>query len=73
MIIYIEKQISIYDRIFCDVCGKEFESVLETQEFQYIRFTGGYASIFGDGAKIECDICQHCLKSMIEKYYREVE
>lgn len=33
----------------------------------------GYGSIFGDGIKIECDICQHCLKKLIGEYCREAD
>ncbi len=57
----------------CDRCGKEFlvDDVIEMQEFHHIRFTGGYGSVFGDEIKIECDLCQCCLKELIEPYYRE--
>jgi len=61
--------------IICDVCKKEYsfeKDFLQTQEFHCIRFTGGYDSIFGDDIRIECDICQHCLKKMIGEYCREV-
>jgi len=58
--------------ITCDKCGRKYaaddlvsKEMLEAQEFCYIRFTGGYGSIFGDGTEVECDICQHCLKEMI--------
>jgi len=64
--------------VTCDVCKKEFfyESVqerMEIEEFHYIRFTGGYGSIFGDGASISCDICQHCLKEKLGEYLEERE
>jgi len=62
----------------CDRCKKEYamptidnvNTVLETQEFLHIRFTGGYASVFGDETTVECDLCQHCLKSLIGEYVR---
>ena len=65
--------------VVCDVCKKEYpfeiekEKVLEAQEFHYVRFIGGYDSVFGDSNKIECDVCQHCLKKLIGEYCREVE
>lgn len=37
----------------------------EMGEFHHIDFIGGFDSIFGDGAHVECDLCQHCLKEMI--------
>lgn len=53
--------------IRCDVCGKVYDvnDVFEIQEFRHIRFYGGYGSVFGDGTKVSCDICQHCLYKMI--------
>ena len=53
----------------CDICGKTYtkenNDILEFQEFLEIRFNGGYGSVFGDMMLVECDICQHCLKTML--------
>jgi hypothetical protein len=56
--------------MICDKCGSEYfgQDILELQEFLHINFTGGYASVFGDGIHVECDICQHCLKEMIDNF-----
>jgi len=57
--------------IICDVCKKEFDNdknFMDIQEFHHIRLQGGYGSVFGDGAKIECDICQGCLKKVLGEY-----
>lgn len=57
----------------CDRCKVWYdveEDVFESQEFHHIRFTGGYGSVFGDGIKVECDLCQKCLKEMIKDYMR---
>ena len=60
---------NFYDKISitCDKCHKEYpiEDEFEIQEFLHIDFTGGYGSIFGDMAHVECDICQHCLHEII--------
>ena len=61
--------------VVCDICCKECdpkkpEDDMEIQEFHHVNFTGGYASIFGDGSKVRCDICQHCLSNMIKDYIR---
>ncbi len=61
--IQIDKIISVV----CDVCKKEYKEEWDIQEFHYIDFIGGYYSIFGDGAHITYDICQRCLKKIIEK------
>lgn len=56
----------------CDGCGKEYvvssdqdSGMLEIQEFIKIKHIGGYTSIFGDMSNINIDICQHCLKKML--------
>ena len=62
-------------QIQCDFCKKSFTEadIWELQEFHYIRFTGGYCSVFGDGVEVECDICQRCLKEIIKDKYRTTE
>jgi antitoxin CcdA len=60
----------------CDKCGTEYnyeDDMFECQEFHHINFVGGYGSVFGDGDQIECDICQDCLKKMIDGHYRWTE
>jgi ribosomal protein S17E len=76
----IQKEVEEVIKITCDVCKKSYDTnkdtsddFLEIQEFHHINFIGGYASVFGDGDKIECDICQNCLKKMIDGYYRVVD
>ena len=55
----------------CDKCGKEYDAGdFEVQEFHHISFCGGYASVFGDGTQVECDICQNCLFEMIGEFCR---
>ena len=61
-----QKQLTGY---WCDVCQKEFKGS-DAQEMIHIDTVGGYMSIFGDGSKIELDICQHCLKEKLGKYIR---
>ena len=38
---------------------------MEAQEFLSYSTVGGYTSVFGDGAKIDVDLCQHCVKSLL--------
>ena len=66
--IKFKRMVNIRDEFYsitCDKCGKTFENDLEIQEFHHIDYFGGYGSVFGDMNKVECDICQHCLKEMI--------
>lgn len=61
-------------RIRCDICGKSYSAdaePFEFQEFHQIRFEGGFGSVFGDGTRVECDVCQHCMKAMLNGRYRE--
>jgi protein-arginine kinase activator protein McsA len=66
------KEINVPELIICDVCKKQIEhnDYIETQEMTTIHFTGGYGSVFGDGAEIELDICQSCLKEKLGEYLR---
>ena len=76
--IYYEKIQDVRERIKfreCDKCHKKFDAdntddIYEIQEFLYFRNVGGYGSIFGDEAKIELDLCQHCVKELLGTYLR---
>ncbi|HBD94870.1 MAG TPA: hypothetical protein DC057_11930 [Spirochaetia bacterium] len=67
--------------VVCDKCGKQYgldyrnhdsgNEIWEAQEFHHINFVGGFASVFGDGTKVECDLCQHCLLEMIGNFCRK--
>jgi len=57
----------------CDKCKKEYNDIMEIQEFIKVRFVGGYSSIFGDGTRVMADICQYCLKEMLGDNYRTEE
>ena len=55
----------------CNKCHKKYDAVndvFEIQEFLHFRNTGGYGSIFGDGAEIKLDLCQHCVKELLGPY-----
>lgn len=56
----------------CDKCGRRSEagSDFEYDEFICIRTTGGYGSVLGDCARIEVDLCQHCVKDILGSYLR---
>lgn len=62
--------------VVCDRCGK---SMSEDQPYEgynnrtQIRFRAGYASLFGDGNKIEGDLCDACLYQLLGRYLRIVE
>ncbi len=56
-----------YHTFVCDRCGREIthDEHSEWSETLRLRFTGGYGSVFGDGARVEADLCQQCVKELI--------
>lgn len=60
----------IFVAIKCDKCNIEYNDPFEVQEFHHIDFVGGYGSIFGDMTRITADICQHCLRKMIDGIFQ---
>lgn len=69
MIKYKKNNIITYefDKFICDKCGQEYTSNnIDLQETYSINFIGGYSSVFGDGVKVSCDLCQYCLFDMIK-------
>lgn len=59
--------------IVCDRCKKEIDAEKDLFEFQealMLSLTGGYGSVFGDGAKIELEICQGCVKEVLGPFMR---
>lgn len=64
------ESVEYLDEITCDRCKKIITDELEEQEAMTLRFTGGYSSVFGDGANVEVDICQQCLKELVGDFCR---
>ena len=52
----------VIESITCDICGETFTDIMELNEFFQVDETCGYGSIFGDGNRIQLDVCQRCLK-----------
>jgi len=64
------REVDIYKSKVCDMCGMEasVDDEFEAQEFVKIYQSCGYASIFGDGNEFSIDLCQHCLKKIIDHF-----
>lgn len=59
--------------LICDRCGGEAElddQDCEFHEFTSIQYRAGYGSIFGDGNRVEVDLCQHCVKDTLGTWIR---
>jgi len=62
--------------VICDRCGKRMSDDEPYEGYNnrtQIRFRAGYASLFGDGNKIEGDLCDNCLHDLLGPYLRIVE
>lgn len=61
--------------IICDRCRTRIlaDNDAEWHKAHWIEFTAGYDSVFGDGNKVECDLCQKCLKDLIGSFARIIE
>lgn len=62
--------------VICDRCGKRMsddEPYAGYNNRTQIRFRAGYASLFGDGNKVEGDLCDKCLHELLGPYLRIVE
>lgn len=53
----------------CDLCKTRYtkEDHAEFNEFIHINKTAGYYSVFGDLERIRLDVCQYCLKKIIDE------
>jgi len=62
--------------VTCDRCGKQMSEDEPWSGYNnrtQIRFRAGYASLFGDGNKVEGDLCDQCLYDVLGRYLRVVE
>lgn len=70
------KTLPIPQRVcICDRCGRVIppQDHDEDQERVSIDFTAGYASVFGDGNRVQADLCQHCVKKVLGRWLRITE
>lgn len=76
-------QVEVHEEtaLVCDRCGREItpDKHSEWSEALRLRFTDGYGSVpglrhagtgFGDGSRMEADLCQHCVKELIGPFCR---
>ncbi len=67
-----EKQVGI----ICDKCKVEHlykNNYKKIANFHEIKFSGGYASKFGDMDYIQVDFCDDCYFELISPYMRKTE
>jgi hypothetical protein len=64
-------QVTVVEELVCDRCSL----VAAPEDFQFQEFTsidhiGGYESIFGDGMKVQLDLCQSCVRDTLGTWLR---
>ena len=65
------ESVSIVNRISCDRCGKATErGDMDFHAMKSIGFIAGYDSVFGNGNRIEVDLCEPCLKDSLGDWLR---
>lgn len=63
--------VSVVHQIRCDRCGKEVErGEAGFGDMVSIGFDAGYDSIFGDGNRVEVDLCETCLRDTLGAWLR---
>lgn len=63
--------VSVVHQIRCDRCGKEVQrGEPGFEQMTSIGFDAGYDSIFGDGNRVEIDLCETCLHETLGTWLR---
>lgn len=61
----------VVHQIRCDRCGKEAErGEIGFTQMRSLDFDAGYDSVFGDGNRVELDMCEPCLKDTLGAWLR---
>ena len=62
---------SVVHQIRCDRCGKEAErGEIDFTQMKSFDFDAGYGSVFGDGSRVQLDLCEPCLKETLGAWVR---
>ena len=68
---YQDKVVQDVAACTCDRCQRRMMTDdFEWQEKCSVSFHGGYGSIFGDGNKVEIDLCPQCVKETLGAWLR---
>lgn len=62
---------SVVHQIRCDRCGKEAErGEIDFTRMRSLGFDAGYDSVFGDGNRVELDLCEPCFRDALGAWLR---
>lgn len=68
------ESVNVVHELVCDRCGVVApRNETEFFEFTSIGYVAGYGSIFGDGSRVEIDLCQSCLRDALGAWLRVKE
>lgn len=63
--------VSVVDQIRCDRCGKQVHRIEPGfEQMTSIGFDAGFGSVFGDGNRVEIDLCETCLQATLGMWLR---
>ncbi|EMM9644008.1 hypothetical protein AB6F64_22305 [Providencia hangzhouensis] len=69
MLFFIPEKINVISAKLCDRCNYHVEKDnSEFNEFLSIDRLAGFGSVFGDGNRLTLDLCQHCVKSLLNPW-----
>jgi hypothetical protein len=61
----------VVSELICDRCGgHHLSGAVEFAEFLRIDTVGGYGSVFGDGTRVQLDLCPACTHSALGAWMR---
>lgn len=65
------ESVEVVSELCCDRCGlRAARTGPVFHEFTSIDHLGGYGSIFGDGTRLQIDLCQGCLREVAGPWLR---
>ncbi len=65
---YRDKVVCEFSACTCDRCGRRMSldgPDCEWHEKVSLDWEGGFDSVFGDGAHVSIDLCQHCVRDVL--------
>lgn len=68
---YRDKTVQELAACTCDRCGRHMTPMdHEWYERVSLDWQGGFDSVFGDGAHVSLDLCQHCVRDTLGQWLR---
>ncbi len=63
------RQVQVTDTVHCNQCGEAIDpNTLKYGNVLEVMYAGGWASVLGDGDRYEFDICEPCLRLIMDGF-----